>query len=642
MKWSINRVIVKSSQLCEKSAILLACLYLVGCTSIPEGHVSTPRLNNEARAVDIHAHFFNGMDIEPGNFTRLLAPRVKTIRIANKVTNYGIKSVARKRVKRLAQDRGLENSWFENPEDILISKALTNYNSSGPLGLLNDFVDSASTSRQGIVLSYFQNYPEVGLVTPSLVDFQGFAEGSRRDGKVNDSWGASLIKSVGDAYATTASKRHEIQRKLAVDFNKKFHQKGSPAILPIAGFNPLHGVRDQCGNQENKKTQSCHERFDFFQWGSVSTENYADDFIKKYIDSDSESNFMGIKIYPQAGFYPIENCKNAIRTFTSRYPKKDVWLKSNRKRLNGVLPYAPLENFWSKVGGIEPYPNASQSCSTLKNVVTSFCQSKGSGCPTDTLGKQLKSSVALAPELDEQLNKMWLAAYELGFPIITHASPAGAKQGSGFEKYGSLIVWEAFETDIRSLIAKTFPNQSCEDLPIRILLAHSDANKDFSNKGFIRMIEFLHRNWERRGQTCVEFYVDFSDTYLQAGVGKLNFDHVVKKNKYLREESEFRNAFLELIRNGRILYGSDYFMSTLASGEDFPNNYFTGHNGWVENLDEREGSKRDIKNSYLRSGALKFLGLKGDGDKKDTSLACSRARSWFDGEPHPWLSSLCR
>jgi hypothetical protein len=309
MQWSIRRVSLKSNQICNKSAIILVFLCLTGCTSIPEDHVSTPTLNNQASAVDIHAHFFNGMDIEPGNFTRLLAPRVKTIRISDKITNYGIKSVARKRVNRLAQDKGLESPWFENSGDILISKALTNYNSKGPLGLLNDFVDSASTSRQGIALSYFQNYSEVGLVTPSLVDLQGFSEGSRRAGKVNDSWGPSVIESVGDAYATTAAKRHEIQRKLAVDFNKKFQETGSPAILPIAGFNPLHGVRDQCGDEKDKKTQSCNERFDFFQWDSVSTESYADDFIRKYIDSDSRSNFMGIKIYPQAGFYPIETVK---------------------------------------------------------------------------------------------------------------------------------------------------------------------------------------------------------------------------------------------------------------------------------------------------------------------------------------------
>ena len=574
------------------SISFIGLLFLIsGCSSkVPEVKADTnfTKHQSEEIIVDVHAHFFNALDIEKGNFIRMTSPKLKGwLSGSNLITTRIIEPYTNKRKNRLLQD-SVRNDWFQE-NNITIPLSLTTFNDPNfGTGSVYDFIEAAATSRQGLALAYFENYPEVNLVTPSMVDFQGFSEPGYNviNKRYEDTWSTDF--NASDIYEHDTRGRHNFQRKLASDFNKEFGN--THAILPIAGFNPMRGVVDSC------KETDCKKRFAFFQWSENNTSAYANEFLNEFVNNENNQSFLGIKIYPQIGYYPFSNCKNVLRNF-------EKFGKDN------PLPYAPIVEIGLRINDSD----VSTSCSELKEVM----EEKGWYS-----NEQNQLGFKLASAFDKQLNTLWLSAYENGFPVVTHTGHGGSKHGNNFEKYGTLDVWKSFDRDLKELIyEKEGAVVNCSKTPVRVLLGHSWADEQYNTENFKEVLTFAYQNLMDKS-TCVNFYLDFSDSYIGS--------HIDQFNKLLRDSSMFV-IFHSLLKEGRILYGSDYFMNVLDS-DNAPNEYLNSHLSWLNRLSI---PKNEQKN-YLSDAALEFLGL------SFHSKQCDKAKAWFEDDKIPkWLLDQC-
>lgn len=469
---------------------LVPCLaFASSCALSPETY-ELPTLEQPVTAdvVDIHAHFFNFCDLPQ-----------QALRDKFHVDDQGaMRSIAGAGGAVFIKKRGNEAERVAICNDVLQAQGARRL-MEGKYKFI-DFARAAVSDRLAIASAYFRLFPEVGLVTPSMVDPDGWLNNP------ND-----LPPSAG------WDVRHKMLRELAEHIND---ENQTIRVLPIAGFNPMRGVTIDCGKTlEFADAERCEAEWAWRASGPAG-DAYLRAFEALFDPADGGLPFVGIKIYPSTGFSPSSHCDEIAK----RWPNGGF---------AAFVAMAPIRNpeQWEAL----PEPADTSGCyeahrelmEKLRNDAGAVARERFGGRDAYLPGAdvddiriqiQLVAFLRLSAEIDRVMAEMVTMAERLDLPIIAHASAEGFALDDEFYQYGSPCEWE--------------PTLAAHPR-LRVLLAHAGGSKHEGKKKersfFDDVADLVQRNRN--------VYVDYSN----------------------RPSGEWSDTDAT-----RAVYGSDFFMMTLG------------------------------------------------------------------------------
>ena len=425
----------------------------------PSGPVPNPAIGPVA---DVHAHFFNGKDFTV-SFAWYQATELRDLASA----------LARYRKNRSQQHElytSVPDAHYDAP--FTITEALTQSPAEFGQSKIKDgvkFLEAAVNGRVEMIQAYFTFYPEVELVFPLFLDTDGWAHlGGRDDDFAGKPEPLDIL-------------RHEVQLLTADLVNAHDGLR----VLPVAGFNPLHGVVADCGQvttieaddsdkvrkRKEKTLKLCRDFWFELSHGAGYVETFSELIAQPGPDGTEVSGgFVGAKIYPSLGYYPAHNCEfatqKALADWGGGVDWDDVAVDNigqpvgHWRDLASTLPRAPLgqAHQWQAL----PRPDPASACAWPHQVVSAERQRLaqdfvlgvpgcGSKYPNAKSTKEraycdwanLEMRLRLAASIDGVLDEFWTTMAELEAPVVAHASMEGAKLGALNHRYGDASVWQS-------------------------------------------------------------------------------------------------------------------------------------------------------------------------------------------------------
>jgi hypothetical protein len=533
------------------------CLMRTKPYSLPAVDPATPEA-----VIDIHAHFFNFLcDFPPT--------------AAGDPFHVGDKKLAKKIVASAAESfkkkRGDPSDWERICNCVGSSKGATRL-TAGDYGVV-DFARAAVSDRRAIAASYFQLFPEVMLVTPSLID---------ADGWLNDPNQMPTVRKWRD--------RHFHQQQLTQAINEHY---GFVRVLPIAGFNPMRGVEIDCRKPLEYTTEcACENQWAWRHHGGSEGGDYLAEFSSML--KEPGVPFVGIKIYPSLGYHPTPQCEwigeawQILKQDLASCDDPDTRDEYAVCHIAAAVAMAPIRNpeAWEAL----PVPAETSGCRAVHDALVrgwfeGNVQDVRFGGTEENIeysdyGElrsqvQLVAFLRLTAEIDRVMADMMRMANDHDIPILTHASPEGFALDDGFFEYGFPEQWEG--------VLETYPN-------LRVLFAHAGGSMTEGKKkedSFFDAVRCLQRHHPR-------VYVDYSNRHGRA---------------WETPSASCGGA------STRAVYGSDFWMMTLGGKSGKSKGYLESHRDLFP-------SPQDT--AYMYGNAINFLAPeKGDARKR----ICNYAKS---------------
>lgn len=522
-------------------SLTFACSLATGCEmqmrpfTLPTATETSPDA-----IIDIHAHFFSFLcDFPP-------AAAGETLHVGDR---WAMKRIVSRAAGGFKKKRGAPRDWEALCRDVDASKGATRL-MRDDYGRV-DFARAAVSDRRAIAAAYFELFPQVALVTPSMIDADGWLNNPNAL-PTTESWKA----------------RHRLQQALAKSINDEY---GFVRVLPIAGFNPMRGVRVDCSKPLRYATAGdCNDQW---RWQRV-TGPRGDAYLRAFEHmlrprTGGLPPFVGIKIYPSLGYPPTPICEQvgaAWRTSSKDFVScEDFDTRGDYAvcRAAAAVAMAPIRNpeAWEGL----PVPGRTSGCRAIHDALMArlfegdvrqveFWGTEKNVVEADYSQLrnkiQLVAFLRLSAEIDRVMAEMLTMANALDLPIIAHASPEGFALDDDFFENGYPEPWEA-------TLAR-YPN-------LRVLFAHAGGSELEGKKkddAFFDAVSCLQRNHPR-------VFVDYSNRH-----GKAWPDAVAT----------------------RAVYGSDFWMMTLGGKSK---NYLESHRNLFPNPADAQ--------AYLSGNAIDFL-----------------------------------
>lgn len=477
------------------SRIMFASVLMLSSCAWKHDSFELPTLDSApdraaADVIDVHAHFFNYCDLPE-----------QALKDTFHVNDRGVfRAIGSAVGRHFLRKRGRDAERKD------LCKVVTNSRGAERLRAdeyhLIDFPRAAASDRLAIVASYFEHFPSVALVTPSMVDPDGWLNNANSL-PPEPQWDA----------------RHHRYQDLAKHVNDETKMI---RVLPIAGFNPMRGVTIDCTKGEFSAPEDCEAAWDWLNKSGPSGHKYLGAFEQLFQLRDGAPPFVGIKVYPSTGFSPSSHCDEVAK----RWPDDDY---------SSFVAMAPIRNAWEWEG--LPAPAETSGCHAAHEALMKKLRARARKVGRiRTFGKeknmvdadddelrvqiQLVGFLRLSAEIDRVMADMYDLAERLDLPILAHASPEGFALDDQFYQYGYPCEWEA--------TVDAYPR-------VRFLLAHAGGSP----------------HGEKKGKENKSFFPQVADFVKR------------KKNVYVDYSNRHGYDWPDAVAD-QAVYGSDFFMMTLG------------------------------------------------------------------------------